>query len=178
MDTKTAHQTQTIPLTAAVTGRIRFEWVNGAGPTGSRRNKLYVPSGYRADTAVPLVVMLHGCTQSPEDFAAGTCMNEAAEARTFLVAYPEQTSASNMQKCWNWFVNADQRRDAGEVAGARYAVATGGVVLERHEDGVALPAPLCTGHPNSPFKAEKASILSRKGRQLVGQETMERSGSM
>ena len=109
-----------VPMTTSASVSVpegaSFEWASYAGPTGSRRYKLYVPSGYRAGSASPLIVMLHGCTQSPDDFAAGTRMNEAAEAGTFLVAYPEQTSASNTNKCWNWFVDGDQRRDAGEPA--------------------------------------------------------------
>ncbi len=84
-----------------------------ANEAGSRPYKLYVPSGYHGQP-VPLIVMLHGCTQSPDDFAAGTRMNAAAEAQTCLVAYPGQTSAANMQKCWNWFSEADQRRGTGE----------------------------------------------------------------
>jgi poly(hydroxyalkanoate) depolymerase family esterase len=81
---------------------------------GSRPYKLYVPSGYRAGELVPLIVMLHGCTQSPDDFAAGTRMNEIAEERNALVVYPGQTGAANMQKCWNWFSKSDQGRGTGE----------------------------------------------------------------
>lgn len=80
---------------------------------GSRPYKLYVPSSYHGQPA-PLIVMLHGCTQSPDDFAAGTRMNEIAEAQTYLVAYPVQTSAANPKKCWNWYSESDQRRDSGE----------------------------------------------------------------
>lgn len=81
---------------------------------GSRPYKLYVPSGYRAGQEVPLVVMLHGCTQSPDDFAVGTRMNGVAEERDFLVVYPGQVGSANMQKCWNWFNDGDQRRGEGE----------------------------------------------------------------
>ncbi len=80
---------------------------------GSRPYKLYVPSRYTGEP-VPLVVMLHGCTQSPDDFAAGTRMNTIAEEWNCLVCYPAQTATANASKCWNWFNSAEQRRDRGE----------------------------------------------------------------
>jgi hypothetical protein len=82
---------------------------------GTRGYKLYVPAS-AVHGLNGLVLMLHGCNQTPEDFAAGTNMNAIAEANRLLVAYPAQTRANNAASCWNWFNPADQRRDAGEPA--------------------------------------------------------------
>lgn len=87
------------------------KFIEGAysNPAGSRAYKLFVPSGYQGQP-LPLVVMLHGCTQSPDDFAAGTRMNFIAEEQTCFVGHPAQRSDANQLKCWNWFRTAGQRR--------------------------------------------------------------------
>lgn len=82
---------------------------------GQRDYKLYLPAN-TAQSPMPLVVMLHGCTQNPDDFAAGTGMNTLAERDGFTVAYPAQTHTANANACWNWFRSQDQRRNHGEPA--------------------------------------------------------------
>ncbi|WP_425352683.1 extracellular catalytic domain type 1 short-chain-length polyhydroxyalkanoate depolymerase [Methylobacterium terrae] len=93
----------------------RFEERRFSGAAGSLTYKVYVPRG-RQGERLPVVVMLHGCTQDPDDFALGTRMNELAEAQGALVVYPRQERSANAQKCWNWFQPGDQGRGAGEPA--------------------------------------------------------------
>ena len=92
-----------------------------SAPAGTRAYKLYVPAqavGSQKPKAgsLALVVMLHGCTQSADDFAAGTQMNRLADEHGFVVVYPEQASGANASRCWNWFRAEDQVRGAGEPA--------------------------------------------------------------
>ncbi len=82
---------------------------------GRRDYKLFIPSA-AGERPLPLVVMLHGCTQSPDDFAAGTAMNKAAQAQGFFVLYPAQSQRANPQRCWNWFKPHHQQRGRGEAA--------------------------------------------------------------
>ena len=90
----------------------------------TRRYKLYTPPGSAGsadstgstDKGLPLVVMLHGCTQNPDDFAAGTGMNALAREQGLYVLYPAQSADANPQRCWNWFKHNHQSRGRGEAA--------------------------------------------------------------
>ncbi|MDQ2734916.1 MAG: PHB depolymerase family esterase, partial [Pseudomonadota bacterium] len=90
--------------TPASTGRFAASSFTSA--SGTRSFKLFEPAGFEGQM-LPLVVLLHGCTQSPDDFAAGTRMNALAQERGLFVLYPEQSPRSNANKCWNWFVPGD-----------------------------------------------------------------------
>jgi poly(hydroxyalkanoate) depolymerase family esterase len=107
--------TKRAPLSTPDIVPVGARFIEGtySNPAGSRAYKLFIPSRYQGQP-LPLVVMLHGCTQSPDDFAAGTRMNFIAEEQTCFVVYPAQCSEANQAKCWNWFRAADQQRGRGE----------------------------------------------------------------
>ncbi len=115
-------------------------------PAGSREYQLFIPA-HPSTAPMPLVLMLHGCKQNPEDFAAGTRMNEFARRHGFAVAYPAQTMKANGANCWNWFDKRDQQREGGEpeiLAGivreisARYRVDPGRVFVAGLSAGAAM----------------------------------------
>ncbi|UWQ22824.1 PHB depolymerase family esterase [Jannaschia sp. W003] len=126
-----------------------------ASPFGTRAYKLYVPAAVAAGGAAEgLVVMLHGCTQNPDDFARGTRMNALAETHGLVVAYPAQERTHNMQACWNWFQPGDQGRsgesalvaDLARALAAEHGVA-GRVMVAGLSAGGAMAAETAEAHP-------------------------------
>lgn len=97
---------------------------------GALRYWLYTPTG-SARRRMPLVVMLHGCSQTAPDFASGTGMNALADELGFLVLYPQQSQSANLARCWNWHSPDNQARGKGEpaiiAALTRHAMALGRV---------------------------------------------------
>lgn len=95
---------------------VSGKWLAGIapGPAGARRYQLYTPPGLalKAGETLPLMVMLHGCGQTGNDFAAVTRMNRLAARHRFLVLYPEQERMANAHGCWNWFERRSGKADA------------------------------------------------------------------
>jgi poly(hydroxyalkanoate) depolymerase family esterase len=159
----TAREVDARQANLAVTGRFAVnDSVGGQfvarqfrNQAGTRAYKLYVPSSLTSEP-MPLIVMLHGCTQSADDFAAGTQMNQLAEQHGFIVVYPEQAPNANGSKCWNWFKPQDQARDSGEpslIAGitrevaANYPVDPGRIYVAGLSAGAAMAVILGEVYP-------------------------------
>lgn len=147
------------PTAGPVGARSSGRFIDGTftSDAGTRRWKLWVPSGYDASRRQPLVVMLHGCTQDPDDLARGTRVVEHADRHALLVLLPEQPESANPKKCWNWYDPAHQTRDAGEpalIAGMTrqamraWAVDTQRVYLAGISAGAAMAANVSIAYPD------------------------------
>jgi poly(hydroxyalkanoate) depolymerase family esterase len=86
------------------------------GPTGGRSYDVYLPAGLRRRTRVPVVVLLHGCGQTPAEFVEATRFPAAADRNGFLLVVPHQQARHHPQRCWRWYEVAHQHRGAGEPA--------------------------------------------------------------
>jgi poly(hydroxyalkanoate) depolymerase family esterase len=83
-----------------------------------RRYQVYIPFNYQVGTAVPLIMMLHGCAEFPLGFAYLSHMNLLADRHQFLVVYPRAIDPKHLDlgACWNWFLAVNQQRGSGEPA--------------------------------------------------------------
>jgi poly(hydroxyalkanoate) depolymerase family esterase len=118
-------------------------WIAGSAhvAAGARNFKLWSPAALEQGRAFPLVVMLHGCTHDAMEMARISGMNELADARRFLVLYPEQSRRANLLRCWKWFHPRHQARDAGEPS-----------IL------AAVVRQVCSAHPVDPERIYLAGV--------------------
>src|SRR5688572_21055113 len=139
-------------------GRTGGEFITRShtNAAGTREYKTYLPLVYEGQ-ALPVVVMLHGCQQEPDDFAAATRMNALADEHGFVVVYPKQPCKANGSKCWNWFSGSHQQRERGEpslIAGitrevlAAYGLDARRVYVAGLSAGGAMAAIMATTHPD------------------------------
>jgi poly(hydroxyalkanoate) depolymerase family esterase len=178
---------------AMETGRFR-------NASGTRAYRLYRPgTPVAAGTRPPLVVMLHGCAQDAEGFAATTHMSAEAETYGCWVLYPEQSVGANRHRCWNWFDPAHQQRGAGEPAilaglvrklirihrldAGRIFVAglsAGGalaVVLGRTYPDLFRGVGACAGMPYAAARTATTAVLAMRGRHRPAHETDDATGA-
>lgn len=122
---------------------------------GVRRYELWVPPGTRARQRLPLVVMLHGCSQDIESFRGSTRMNRIADKEGFCVLYIEQDRIANPMNCWNWFA-LDSGKALSEISVIRaaisqvcrkYPVNPDAVSLVGLSAGASMAALLASRHP-------------------------------
>lgn len=141
---------------ARAAGKGQFVGGSYANHAGKRSYKLYVPGAYQGQS-LPLIVMLHGCSQDPDDFAAGTRMNAIAEQEKCFVLYPAQSESANGSRCWNWYEALNQRRNLGEpsiIAGLTrdiintYHIDAGKVFIAGLSSGGAMSAIMGTTYPD------------------------------
>jgi poly(hydroxyalkanoate) depolymerase family esterase len=71
---------------------------------------IYLPAA-KSGGKRPLVVMLHGCKQTSEEFAQGTRMNALADEYGFAVLYPEQSRLAHAHRCWHWYDRSERAGD-------------------------------------------------------------------
>ena len=91
----------------------------GSNP-GALRMFTYVPKSLRR--LPPLVVVLHGCTQSAAGYDVGAGWSTLADRYGFVLLLPEQTQGNNPKTCFNWFLPGDTSRGRGEAMSIRQMI--------------------------------------------------------
>jgi poly(hydroxyalkanoate) depolymerase family esterase len=121
---RTAGRTRAVPAARAQTYKAPGTWLrsfHSAGPSAGRyvnhlAYALYLPVAPATTAGMPAVVMLHGCKQTAESFAAGTRMCRLAERSGFAVLFPEQAKTAHAHRCWHWHGDATQSEAAAVVS--------------------------------------------------------------
>ena len=142
---------------SAAAGAGEGAWLPGVtvGLGGARAYRLYRPPGLTPSERLPLLVMLHGCSQSASGFAASTRMNQLADRERCCVLYPEQDRRANAQGCWQWFESASGRAEvemallmnAIEQVCLRHPIDAERVAIAGLSAGASMAALLARKHP-------------------------------
>jgi poly(hydroxyalkanoate) depolymerase family esterase len=103
-------------VTAIAATRLTELTPLGANP-GALGAATYIPTF--STIAPPLVVVLHGSTQSAEDYDNGTGWSTLAEQLGIVLLFPEQKSANNATRGFNWYERNDTQRGIGEPVSIR-----------------------------------------------------------
>ena len=136
-------------------GRTGLSSGTYAGGGGSLQYQLYVPKTYKRGTAVPLVVALHGCTQTADVFRQQTRWDQVAEKQGFIVVFPQQSSRANQLSCWNFF--RDTQRGSGEPAtiaglaqyiGREYSINSRRIYVAGFSAGGAMASVMAATYPD------------------------------
>jgi poly(hydroxyalkanoate) depolymerase family esterase len=81
-----------------------------------RSYDVYLPAGLRRRSRVPMVMLLHGCKQTPAEFVEATRFTTVADRNGFVLVLPRQDARHHSQRCWRWYESAHQHRGSGEPA--------------------------------------------------------------
>ena len=102
-------------------GRLQ-EITNFGSNPGNLRMHVHVPA--KISESPPLVIALHGCTQTAASYDQGTGWSALADRLGFIVVFPEQQPINNPNTCFSWFLPGDTARDSGEALSIRQMMAT------------------------------------------------------
>ena len=148
----------------------------GSNP-GNLNMYYYVPSGITQ--ASSLVLALHGCSQTASLYAVQSGWNKLADRHKFIVVYPEQITANNSSKCFNWFDATDQSKNQGEALSIKqmvdymklnYVIDTTKIFVTGLSAGAGMTTVMLAAYPEVfnkgaimaglPYKASSSSITA------------------
>lgn len=148
----------------------------GTNP-GNLNMYTYIPTGING--SAPVVIAMHGCSQTANIYAQQTGWNKLADMHKFYVVYPEQISANNSTNCFNWFEATDQSKSQGEALSVKemvdymitnYSIDSAAIFVTGLSAGAGMSAVMLATYPEIfdkgaimagvPYKAATSSLFA------------------